>query len=128
MTEPDAGTDTSRIITRAAEDGMGGWIVNGRKIWSSKALESEVCLLLARTDGQPGEFNGLRSSSSTSTPSTVTSRRSPRSAATPSPPAKSPTTTSLWRGGAWSAARRSFHHILHGLNPERILLSAMAWA
>ena len=59
VTEPDAGTDTSRIITRATEDGMGGWIVNGRKIWSSKALESEVYLLLARTDGQPGEFNGL---------------------------------------------------------------------
>ncbi len=40
VTEPDAGTDTSRITTRATDDGMGGWIVNGRKIWTSKALES----------------------------------------------------------------------------------------
>ena len=31
MTEPDAGTDSSRIITRATEDGMGGWIVNSRR-------------------------------------------------------------------------------------------------
>ena len=60
VTEPDAGTDTSRITTRAVEDGMGGWIVNGRKIWTTKALESEVCLLLTRTDGEPGEgFGGL---------------------------------------------------------------------
>lgn len=29
VTEPDAGTDTSRIATRATEDGMGGWIING---------------------------------------------------------------------------------------------------
>ena len=60
VTEPDAGTDTSRISTRAADDGMGGFIISGRKIWTSKALESEVCLLLARTDGTPGEgFGGL---------------------------------------------------------------------
>ena len=44
VTEPDAGTDTSRIATRAVDDGMGGFIVTGRKIWTSKALESEVCL------------------------------------------------------------------------------------
>ena len=55
VTEPDAGTDTSRIATRAVDDGMGGFVVSGRKIWTSKALESEVCLLLARTDGAPGD-------------------------------------------------------------------------
>ena len=61
VTEPDAGTDTSRITTRAVDDGMGGFVVSGRKIWTSKALESEVCLLLARTDGTPGDgrFGGL---------------------------------------------------------------------
>ncbi len=39
VTEPDAGTDTSRIATRAVDDGMGGFVVSGRKIWTSKALE-----------------------------------------------------------------------------------------
>jgi acyl-CoA dehydrogenase len=32
VTEPDAGTDTSRISTRAIDDGAGGFVVRGRKI------------------------------------------------------------------------------------------------
>src|SRR3954452_15480173 len=52
VTEPDAGTDTGRITTRAEPDGNGGWRVTGRKIWTSKALESEVVLLLARPGGE----------------------------------------------------------------------------
>jgi len=56
VTEPDAGTDTSRITTRADPDGNGGYLINGRKVWTSKALESEVVLLLART----GPGDGLR--------------------------------------------------------------------
>ena len=52
VTEPDAGTDTSRITCRAIADGD-GWRIRGRKIWTSKALESEVVLLLARTSEAP---------------------------------------------------------------------------
>jgi acyl-CoA dehydrogenase len=48
VTEPDAGTDTTKIRTRAVRDGD-NWIVNGRKVWTSKALEAERILLLART-------------------------------------------------------------------------------
>jgi acyl-CoA dehydrogenase len=48
VTEPDAGTDTSRITTRAERDG-GHYVVNGRKMWTSKALEADRILLLART-------------------------------------------------------------------------------
>jgi acyl-CoA dehydrogenase len=48
ITEPDAGTDTTRITTFAKRDD-GGYRVNGRKIWMSKALESEKVLLLTRT-------------------------------------------------------------------------------
>src|SRR6516165_2315035 len=60
VTEPDAGTDTSRITTRAEPDGHGGWRIKGRKIWTSKALESEVVLLLARTSDEPeGGLRGL---------------------------------------------------------------------
>ena len=54
VTEPDAGTDTSRITTRAEEDSKGNWRITGRKIWTSKALESEVVLILVRTD-PPGK-------------------------------------------------------------------------
>ena len=48
VTEDDAGTDTSRIRTTARRDGS-RWIVNGKKIWNSKAQEASKCLLLART-------------------------------------------------------------------------------
>ena len=48
VTEPDAGTDTTGITTRAVlRDG--NYVVTGRKIWTSKALEAEKVLLLVRT-------------------------------------------------------------------------------
>ncbi|MGC1512052.1 MAG: acyl-CoA dehydrogenase family protein [Acidimicrobiales bacterium] len=48
VTEPDAGTDTTAITTRAIREGD-HYVVRGRKIWTSKALESEKVLLLVRT-------------------------------------------------------------------------------
>ena len=48
VTEPDAGTDTTNISTRA-EKVAGGWRIRGRKIWNSKGDIAEKCLLLART-------------------------------------------------------------------------------
>ena len=48
VTEPDAGTDTSSITTAARRDG-GRYLVRGRKVWTSKALEAERVLLLVRT-------------------------------------------------------------------------------
>jgi acyl-CoA dehydrogenase len=48
VTEPDAGTDTTAITTRAVGDGD-TYLVRGRKVWRSKAVESEKVLLLVRT-------------------------------------------------------------------------------
>lgn len=48
VTEPDAGLDTTRISTFARRKGD-HYLVNGRKVWISKALESEKILLLTRT-------------------------------------------------------------------------------
>lgn len=48
VTEPDAGTDTLKIRTKAVRDGD-VYRVRGRKVWTSKALESEKVLLLVRT-------------------------------------------------------------------------------
>ncbi len=48
VTEPDAGTDTTAISTRAVRDGD-GYRITGRKVWTSKALESDRVLLLTRT-------------------------------------------------------------------------------
>lgn len=48
VTEPDAGLDTTSITTRAVIDGD-HYVVHGRKVWTSKALESDKVLLLVRT-------------------------------------------------------------------------------
>jgi len=48
VTEPNAGTDTSRIQTRADKKGD-RWIVNGRKVWTTNAQHANRILLLTRT-------------------------------------------------------------------------------
>ena len=48
VTEPGAGSETTRISTRA-EKVAGGWRINGQKIWTSRARYSDLMLLLART-------------------------------------------------------------------------------
>ncbi|HLY56912.1 MAG TPA: acyl-CoA dehydrogenase family protein [Stellaceae bacterium] len=48
VTEPDAGTDTTRITTFARREGD-HYIVRGRKVWTTKATISERVLLLVRT-------------------------------------------------------------------------------
>jgi acyl-CoA dehydrogenase len=48
VTEPDAGSETTQISTFATRV-SGGYRVRGRKVWTSKALESERVLLLVRT-------------------------------------------------------------------------------
>jgi len=48
VTEPTAGSDTTRIET-TAERTAGGYVVRGQKIWTSRALHSDLMLLLART-------------------------------------------------------------------------------
>ena len=128
VTEPDAGTDTGRITTRAVEDGAGGWIITGRKIWTSKALESEVVLLLVRTDhDETNRLNGLSLFLVDLDPKYVDIRPIPkagRNAVASCEVAYDGLPVEGWR--MVGERGRGFQHILHGINPERILLSAMA--
>ncbi len=48
VTEPTAGSDTTSIQT-TAERIDGGYVIRGQKIWTSRALHSDLMLLLART-------------------------------------------------------------------------------
>ena len=48
VTEPSSGTDTLSLRTTAVRDGN-GYVVNGQKIWTSRAQYSDLMLLLART-------------------------------------------------------------------------------
>jgi len=52
VTEPDAGLDTASVETTARREGE-EYVVDGQKIWTSKAQEADVIMLLART-GDPG--------------------------------------------------------------------------
>ena len=49
VTEPTSGTDTSSLKTFAKKDGNSGYVVNGQKIWTSRAEYSDLMILLART-------------------------------------------------------------------------------
>ncbi|NBT00614.1 MAG: acyl-CoA dehydrogenase, partial [Betaproteobacteria bacterium] len=48
VTEPTSGTDTTQLKTRAQRDGD-HYVVNGQKVWTSRARHSDLMLLLART-------------------------------------------------------------------------------
>lgn len=48
VTEPTTGSDTTQLKTRAVRDGD-SYIINGQKVWTSRALYSDMMLLLART-------------------------------------------------------------------------------
>ena len=60
VTEPNAGTDTSRIEMLAERDGD-EYRVNGQKIWTSKAQEADVIMLLTRTEPREksDRFDGM---------------------------------------------------------------------
>jgi acyl-CoA dehydrogenase len=48
VTEPTSGTDTTKLKTRAVKNGD-HYVVHGQKVWTSRALHSDMMLLLART-------------------------------------------------------------------------------
>jgi alkylation response protein AidB-like acyl-CoA dehydrogenase len=49
VTEPTSGTDTLALRTTATRDGNDAYVINGQKIWTSRAEHSDLMLLLARS-------------------------------------------------------------------------------
>jgi acyl-CoA dehydrogenase len=49
VTEPTSGTDTLSLRTTAVKKSNDRYVVNGQKVWTSRALHSDMMLLLART-------------------------------------------------------------------------------
>src|SRR5665213_4422781 len=49
VTEPTSGTDTLSLRTTARREGDDHYVINGQKIWTSRAEHSDLMLLLART-------------------------------------------------------------------------------
>ena len=48
VTEPTTGSDTTQLKTKAEKQGN-GYVINGQKVWTSRAAHSDLMLLLART-------------------------------------------------------------------------------
>src|SRR5580704_674530 len=58
ISEPGAGADPAAMTTSARRDGD-SWVINGRKIWISKAAESDFIILMAVTDKAKGAHGGI---------------------------------------------------------------------
>ena len=129
VTEPTAGLDTSRITTFAKKDGD-DYVVNGRKVWISKALESEKILLLTRTtprdeaakptDGLTLFLTDLNRDHVEIRPITKMGRNAVSSNELFIDDLRIPAAHRIGDEG------KGFSYILHGLNPERMLIAAEA--
>ena len=58
ISEPGAGSDPSRMTTRAERDGE-DWVVNGRKIWTTRAADADFTIVMAVTDREKGGRGGV---------------------------------------------------------------------
>jgi acyl-CoA dehydrogenase len=58
ISEPGAGADPSAMTTRAVRDGE-DWVINGRKIWTSRAADADFTILMAVTDKEKGARGGI---------------------------------------------------------------------
>jgi acyl-CoA dehydrogenase len=58
ISEPGAGADPSMMTTRATREGN-GWVLNGRKIWTSRAAEADFTIVMAVSDREKGARGGI---------------------------------------------------------------------
>ncbi len=129
VTEPDAGLDTTRLKTRAMRRG-GHYVLSGRKIWISTAQVAEKMLILARTT--PIE-EVARPSLGMTLFYTDLDRSKVEVREIPKMGRKAVDSNLLFIDGLEVPVEdrigeegKGFHYILHGMNPERILIAAEA--
>ena len=128
VTEPTTGSDTTRLKTRAVRDGD-HYVIHGQKVWTSRALYSDLMLLLARTtplDEVKKKTEGLSVF--------LVDIRECRGNGLEIRPLKAMTnhnTTEVFFEGARVPAEnligeegKGFRYILDGMNAERILVSS----
>ncbi|HLH00890.1 MAG TPA: acyl-CoA dehydrogenase family protein [Bryobacteraceae bacterium] len=58
ISEPGAGGDPAAMVTTAVRDGD-DWVINGRKIWISRAADADFTILMAVTDKSKGARGGI---------------------------------------------------------------------
>ena len=130
VTEPDAGTDTPSIKTRAYREADGAYRIRGRKVWTSKALEAERVLLLCRTtpleecakrtDGMTLFLADLKDPAVTITPIPKTGRNAVASCEVVYDDLRVEESDRVGEEG------KGFRYLVDGLNAERILIASEA--
>jgi alkylation response protein AidB-like acyl-CoA dehydrogenase len=58
MSEPDSGSDLASVKTRATR-AIGGWLINGTKIWTTGAHRNDWFIALCRTSDEEDHHSGL---------------------------------------------------------------------
>ncbi len=129
ITEPDAGTDTTRIATFAARDGD-DYVISGKKVWSSNLKHADRTLILVRTEpyeaverktlGMSLFFLDLKSEGITIREIEKLGRHSVDSNELFLDNVRVPASDLVGEEG------QGFYHLLSGLNPERLLVAAEA--
>ncbi len=129
VTEPNAGLDTTSLDTRAERTAT-GYVIHGQKIWTSMAQRANKVLLLARTtpkDQCKKKTEGL------SLFYTDLDKRYAEVREIAKMGRKAVDSNTVFYDGMpvpkedlIGEEGRGFHYILHGLNPERILLAGEA--
>ncbi len=126
VTEPGAGSETARIRTRA-ERTADGWLINGQKIWTSRALHSDLMILLARTT----PYDDVAKKSDGMSVFLVDLRVAKGTTIRPIPTMMNHNTTEVFfddvlipHDALVGTEGMGFRHILDGMNAERILIAS----
>ncbi|WP_416897625.1 MAG: acyl-CoA dehydrogenase family protein [Minwuia sp.] len=125
VTEPNTGLDTTRLKTRAVRKGD-RYIVDGQKIWTSTAQVANKILLIARTSDETEKpIDGLSLFYADLDRSKVEIQRIPKMGR------KAVDSNSVFFDGLEIPVEnrigeegKGFRYLLHGINPERILIAA----
>jgi alkylation response protein AidB-like acyl-CoA dehydrogenase len=129
VTEPTVGSDTTRIQT-SAQRVDGGYVIKGQKIWTSRALYSDLMLLLARTT----PFDEVEKKTDGLSTFLVDMKQAVAKGTMTIRPVKTlmnHATTEIFLDGVEVPADaligeegQGFRYILDGMNAERILIAA----
>jgi acyl-CoA dehydrogenase len=128
VTEPTTGTDTTKLKTRAVRDGD-HYVIHGQKVWTSRALHSDLMLLLARTT--PLDQLKKKTAGLSVFLLDIGACRGKGMEIRPLKAMVNHNTTEVFFDGARVPAEnligeegRGFQYILDGMNAERILVSS----
>jgi acyl-CoA dehydrogenase len=126
VTEPVAGSETARIRTRA-ERVPEGWKINGQKIWTSRALYSDLMILLARTT----PYDDVAKKTDGMSVFLIDLREAKGITIRPIPTMMNHNTTEVFfddvivpEDALVGHEGMGFRHILDGMNAERILIAS----